>query len=153
MKCFLVKNNYSLRSDSEFQRVLRLYYRLAAAFVKIWGIAAAKCQKTVCLLDLTPEAVRGYSEDVKDKAQGALPESSAPYFSYQVCKSTEFLNNCAAKRLFYDTLRNLCEFCEVLDCSYHLACVAVFVVIPSNNLNLIEVISDLSNHCLSCIEE
>ena len=42
---------------------------------------------------------------------------------------------------------------EVLDCSYHLACVAVLVVIPGNYLYFIEIISNLAYHCLCSIEE
>ena len=29
----------------------------------------------------------------------------------------------------------LAELCEVLDCSYHLRCVRILVVVPGNNLN------------------
>ena len=47
----------------------------------------------------------------------------------------------------------LVELCEVLDCTNHLAGVGVLVVVPRNNLYLICVVIDLSNHCLSCIEE
>jgi len=48
---------------------------------------------------------------------------------------------------------NLVEFSEVLDGSYHLAGIGVFVVIPGNNLYLIGIVVDLSNHGLGSIEE
>ena len=49
--------------------------------------------------------------------------------------------------------RKLVELCEVLNCTNHLAGVGVLVVVPRNYLYLIGLIVDLSNHCLSCIEE
>ena len=51
------------------------------------------------------------------------------------------------------TVCNLSKLSEVLDCSNHLACVAVFVVVPRNNLYLVCVIVNLSYHCLCCIKE
>ena len=45
------------------------------------------------------------------------------------------------------------DFSEVLDCTNHLACVGVLVIVPRNNLYLICVVVNLSNHCLSSIEE
>ena len=45
------------------------------------------------------------------------------------------------------------KLCEVLDCTNHLACVAVLVIVPRNNLNLICVIVNLGYHCLSSIKE
>ena len=47
----------------------------------------------------------------------------------------------------------LAELCEVLDSSYHLRCIRILVVVPRNYLNLVEAVADLSNHCLSSIEE
>ena len=49
--------------------------------------------------------------------------------------------------------RLLAELCEILNGSDHLAGVGVLVVIPRNNLNLIQIVGNLSNHSLSCIEK
>ena len=53
----------------------------------------------------------------------------------------------------YSQFQNLGKLSEVLDCTNHLACVGVLVVVPGNNLYLVCVIVDLCNHCLCCIEE
>ena len=41
----------------------------------------------------------------------------------------------------------------MLNCTNHLACVGVLVVVPGYNLNLRCVLVDRKNHCLCCIEE
>ena len=50
-------------------------------------------------------------------------------------------------------LINLCKLCKVLNGANHLAGVAVFVVIPRNNLNLIKSVAEVDNHGLSCVKE
>ena len=42
---------------------------------------------------------------------------------------------------------------EILNGSYHLACVGVLVVIPRNNLNLIETVAEVANHSLCSVKE
>jgi len=66
------------------------------------------------------------------------------------CKNAYRIN----KKRTEDSVRlfHKLKFCEIFDCSNHLAGVGVFVVIPGNNLYLIEVICNLCNHCLCCIE-
>ena len=49
----------------------------------------------------------------------------------------------------YFQLRSV-KLCEVLDGANHLRGVGVLVVVPGNNLNLIGILVDLSNHGLSC---
>ena len=51
------------------------------------------------------------------------------------------------------SLFKLCEFCEVLDGSNHLAGVGVFVIVPCNNLYLVGFFVDLGNHRLGSIEQ
>ena len=48
---------------------------------------------------------------------------------------------------------SLLQLCEVLDRTYHLAGVAVLVVVPANYLYLIGILVDLSYHGLGGIEE
>ena len=45
------------------------------------------------------------------------------------------------------------QLSEVLDCANHLRGVAVLVVIPRNNLNLIQTVADRGNHGLGSVEE
>ncbi len=47
----------------------------------------------------------------------------------------------------------LCKLSEVLDCTNHLRSVGVLVVIPGNNLYLIQSVAEIGNHGLSRIEE
>ena len=47
----------------------------------------------------------------------------------------------------------LAQLSEVLNGSNHLAGVGVLVVVPGNNLNLVQVIRDLANHGLGCVEQ
>ena len=53
--------------------------------------------------------------------------------------------------LYFDFF--LLELSKIFNRTNHLAGVAVLVVVPANNLNLEGVVINLSNHCLSCIEE
>ena len=46
----------------------------------------------------------------------------------------------------------LAQLGEVFDGANHLRGVGVLVIIPRNNLNLIQIITDWVNHCLSSIE-
>ena len=50
-------------------------------------------------------------------------------------------------------MRDLCKLCEVLDGANHLRGVGVLVVVPRNNLYLVGLVVDLSNHGLGSIEE
>ena len=52
-----------------------------------------------------------------------------------------------------ENVLSLCQFSEELDGANHLAGVAVLVVVPGNNLYFVQIISDLGNHGLSCIEQ
>ena len=42
---------------------------------------------------------------------------------------------------------------EVLDCTNHLRSIRVLVVVPGNNLNLIQSVAEVGNHGLSSVEE
>ena len=48
-----------------------------------------------------------------------------------------------AQRVFFRKLVFLFQFREILNCSNHLACVAVLVVVPRNNFYLICVVVNL----------
>ena len=45
------------------------------------------------------------------------------------------------------------QFAKVFDCTNHLACVGVLIVIPGNNLHLIQAVAQLGHHRLRGVEE
>ena len=55
--------------------------------------------------------------------------------------------------IYYRAFILLCELSEVLDCTNHLRSIGVLVVIPGNNLNLIQSVAEIGNHGLCGIEE
>ena len=59
----------------------------------------------------------------------------------------------AANATAFRFVINLRKLCKVLNGANHLAGVAVFVVIPRNNLNLIKSVAEVDNHGLSCVKE
>ena len=64
----------------------------------------------------------------------------------------------AKKRGSDKAVRSIAQFYllklrEILDCTHHLAGIAVLVVVPRNNLYLGKTVADRSNHGLSFVED